>query len=97
MFGDILPFSPAEQESLFPQPCVHNTAVGNTCILRAGKTSEFFLGQKERSHSVRTWMIQRPAGHWLVQLVGLSQANVREATVLYVGLDGLNSEAGEGN
>lgn len=42
-FGIILSFSPAEQESLYPQPQVHNTAVGNTGILRAGKTSEFFL------------------------------------------------------
>ena len=36
-----------EQESLCPQLQVHNTAVGNTSILGAGKTSEFFLSPVE--------------------------------------------------
>ena len=35
------------QESLRPQLQVHNTAVGNTGILGAGKTSEFFLSPVE--------------------------------------------------
>lgn len=33
---------------------------------------------------------------WRSLVNSVSQANVREATVLYVGWDGLNSEAGKG-
>lgn len=38
-------------------------------------------------------MIQRPAGHWLIESVGLMQANVREATAGNVSWDGINRQA----
>lgn len=38
-------------------------------------------------------MIQRPVGHWLIESVGLMQANVRETTVGNVSWDGINRQA----
>lgn len=38
-------------------------------------------------------MIQRPAGHWLIESVGLMQANVRKATVENASWDGINRQA----